>query len=331
MNKHKVSILVPIYNVSEYIERCAHSLFQQTFDDIEYVFVNDCTQDDSVEKLQKVIEQYPNRKSFVKIIHHEKNCGLATTRNTAIDNSTGQYIQVVDSDDWIELDMIEKMYKTSIKKSADIVVCDVLLEQENKTIMLPSLISHTKEEHFFDMLAKKIPIVHWNKLIKRELYELSDCRVPDGFDCGEDCYVIPRIFLMANKIVRVNETLYHYNKYNYSGYLSMMPIIVRTKFRYVLFQSIDDFLKKQKLYDRYIKKLEYIKVADKLEMFIEPNSTYKMRKQFAFMFKEFEMNYFNSFRLGEKLMLFFTHYHFFLCAHIIQKLIVFKNRKIEYK
>ncbi|MDR0829587.1 MAG: glycosyltransferase, partial [Prevotellaceae bacterium] len=111
-----VSILVPIYKVSAYIERCAHSLFQQTFENIEYIFVNDCTPDDSIEKLQKIIEQYPNRKPFVKIIHHKKNRGLAETRNTALYNSTGKYIQHIDSDDYIELNMIEEMYKKAIEE-----------------------------------------------------------------------------------------------------------------------------------------------------------------------------------------------------------------------
>ena len=90
----KVSILVPVYNASASIERCAHSLFKQTFQDIEYVFINDCTSDDSIEKLQKIIAQYPHRKSWIKIIHHERNRGVAAARITAIDHSTGNYIFV---------------------------------------------------------------------------------------------------------------------------------------------------------------------------------------------------------------------------------------------
>jgi glycosyltransferase involved in cell wall biosynthesis len=322
----KVSILVPIYNVSNYIERCAHSLFQQTFSDIEYIFVNDCTPDDSIEKLQKVIEQYPVRKPFVKIVNHKKNRGLAATRNTAIDNSTGQYILNVDSDDWIELDMIETMYRKAVEENADIVVCETFVEMENKTTIIPSLISYTNEEHFFDMILKKIPISRWNKLIKRKYYELQDCRVPEGFDVGEDGYVIPRIFLVANKITQINRPLYHYNKHIKYGYLDMMPKIICIKFRYAFFEALDDFLKQKNLYDKYCKKLEYIKIADKLEMFIASDSTYKMRKQFAFMFRNFEMKYFNQFRFGEKLMLFFTHYHLFFLAHITQLLIALKNK-----
>ncbi len=141
-----VSILVPVCNVSDYIERCAHSLFQQTFYDIEYVFVNDCTPDDSIEKLQKIIEQYPNRKPFVKIIHHDKNRGVAAARNTAIDNSSGKYLQHIDSDDWVELDMIETLYNKAETEQADIVVSDILMEKKNGTFYEKEIIDDEKRK-----------------------------------------------------------------------------------------------------------------------------------------------------------------------------------------
>ena len=98
---HKVSILVPIYGVERFIERCARSLFEQTYPNIEYVFVNDCTADRSVEILKELVEDYPGRKDAVKIISHEKNRGLAAARNTALENATGVFICHVDSDDWV--------------------------------------------------------------------------------------------------------------------------------------------------------------------------------------------------------------------------------------
>lgn len=82
---YKVSVFVPVYNVELYIERCARSLFEQTYPYLEYVFVNDCTPDRSMQILQKVMEDYPERKNAVKIIHHENNIGIAATRYTFID------------------------------------------------------------------------------------------------------------------------------------------------------------------------------------------------------------------------------------------------------
>ena len=97
----KISILVPIYNVSKYIERCAHSLMEQSYENIEYVFVDDCTPDNSITLLKGVIAKYPHRQDQVKIISHEHNKGLAGARITALNSATGDYVVHVEADDYI--------------------------------------------------------------------------------------------------------------------------------------------------------------------------------------------------------------------------------------
>ena len=101
-NNTKVSILVPIYGVEKYIERCARLLFEQTYENIEYVFVNDCTKDRSLDILKNVIEQYVLRKPHITIVDNERNLGLAGTRNVAMARATGDFVIHVDSDDYIE-------------------------------------------------------------------------------------------------------------------------------------------------------------------------------------------------------------------------------------
>lgn len=96
-----VSILVPIYGTEKYIERCTRSLFEQSYSNIEFVFVNDYTPDRSVEILKSILEKYPQQKSNTKIISHDKNRGVAAARNTLLDNATGDYVMWVDSDDYI--------------------------------------------------------------------------------------------------------------------------------------------------------------------------------------------------------------------------------------
>ena len=91
MESPLVSILVPIYNVEPYIERCARSLFEQTYDNLEFVFVDDCTPDKSIQILETVITDYPNRAKQTRIIQHDHNRGLSATRNTLIYNSTGEF------------------------------------------------------------------------------------------------------------------------------------------------------------------------------------------------------------------------------------------------
>ena len=98
----KLSVCVPIYGTEKYIERCARSLFDQDIQDVEYIFVNDCTKDAAIDVLKNVVADYPYVGSRVKIINHEKNKGLAGARLTGLQNATGEYVWCVDSDDYIQ-------------------------------------------------------------------------------------------------------------------------------------------------------------------------------------------------------------------------------------
>lgn len=99
----KVSVIIPVYGVEKYIERCVRSLFEQTLDDIEYIFVDDCCLDRSIEILDNVIKEYPNRRTDIKIVHHKENKGLAQARQSGIKVATGEYFVHCDSDDWVTL------------------------------------------------------------------------------------------------------------------------------------------------------------------------------------------------------------------------------------
>ena len=115
-----VSILVPIYKVEKYIERCARSLFEQTYPNLEFLFVDDASPDKSIEILQKVIAQYPKWKGRITIIYHNKNRGLAVARNALVDNCRGEFLFHVDSDDWIAEDAVEKILKCWKKRQMQI-------------------------------------------------------------------------------------------------------------------------------------------------------------------------------------------------------------------
>ncbi len=125
----KVSVIIPVYKAEQYIEKCARSLFEQTLDDIEFIFIDDCTPDNSIDILKCLIRDYPHRKSQVKIIHNEENKGISTTRNIGLNNSTGEYIIHCDSDDWIDDDLYEKLYLKAIEEKSDIVLCDFIREE----------------------------------------------------------------------------------------------------------------------------------------------------------------------------------------------------------
>lgn len=112
---YTVSILVPVYSVEKYIERCARSIFEQTYQNLDIVFVDDCTPDKSIEILRRVLDDYPERKAQTRIIRHEHNQGLAAARNTAVAAATGTFLTHVDSDDWLELDAVEELVKKQVE------------------------------------------------------------------------------------------------------------------------------------------------------------------------------------------------------------------------
>ncbi|HFD6724085.1 TPA: glycosyltransferase family 2 protein, partial [Enterococcus faecium] len=117
-----VSVIVPIYNVEKYLRKCVDSLLSQTLKEIEIVLVDDGSPDASGE----IADEYQKKYSNVKTIHRE-NGGLGPARNTGIENATGEYVAFLDSDDWVESDMYEKLYLVASKENADIVVsghCD---------------------------------------------------------------------------------------------------------------------------------------------------------------------------------------------------------------
>ena len=129
----KVSVIVAVYNVEQYVERCAHSLFNQTLDSMEYIFVDDCTPDNSIELIKKVLESYPQREAQVKFIHHKTNQGQAAARTTGMKAATGEYIIHCDPDDWVDLDTYELMYRAAHpegRKPIDVVLCNYMLHEK---------------------------------------------------------------------------------------------------------------------------------------------------------------------------------------------------------
>ena len=116
-----VTILIPVYGVEKYIERCARSLFEQTYRDIEYLFIDDCTPDKSIDILKNVMAHYPERASHVTIIRHDVNRGLAAARNSAVANCKTEWVLHVDSDDWLERNAVELLVNKQEETGADIV------------------------------------------------------------------------------------------------------------------------------------------------------------------------------------------------------------------
>lgn len=213
-----VSVCVPIYGVEHYIEKCCRSLFEQTYSNIEYIFVDDCTPDNSIEVLKRVLYDYPDRKEAVKIICHEKNKGLSGARNTAVEAVTGGYMMHVDSDDYLDLNVIEYLISKAQEEEADVVLYDMRYVCSNKQYVLHQQLPVTKEECVRGALTFKISVCVCGALYATSLFKTTGVKFIEGLNFGEDYVVKPRILYYARKIVHCGGCYYNYVQYNSSSY-----------------------------------------------------------------------------------------------------------------
>lgn len=209
----KVSVIIPIFRVEKFIERCAISLFEQTLDSIEYIFVDDTTPDKSIEILTDVLERYPQRKPQVTILRHDVNKGLPAARNSGLSVAGGEYVFHCDSDDYLESNALEQMLNVAEKTDSDIVWCDYYLSfSMNERIMVQPNYSNSQEA-IKGMLSGTMKYNVWNKLAKRRLYVDNSISFPAGHSMGEDMTMI-KLFAHAKKVAYINAPLYHYIRLN---------------------------------------------------------------------------------------------------------------------
>lgn len=213
MDNPKVSIVVPIYNVTQYIKKCAHSLFAQSFEDIEYIFVDDCTPDNSIELLNEVLLSYPQRKNSVHIFTHEKNQGLVATRQTGTSHAKGKYIICLDSDDWINTDMVQLLYDEAEKGDYDIVYCNYAEYRNGEYKEIKNIVCQSSNQYIENILRGTLGAYLWNKLVKREIY--NKVFFNKGYDMWEDLQMSVQLFYYAHNISFLDsKPLYYYNLEN---------------------------------------------------------------------------------------------------------------------
>ncbi len=214
----KVSILIPVYNVERHIEQCAVSLFEQTYADIQYVFVDDCSTDASLAVLRSVVDRYPQRKPHVRIISLERNSGVGFVRQTALDAAEGTYIMFADSDDWLPLDAVESLVARQQETDADIVdgAYRKIYSQNQSHVVLPYICS--------DASYLKIALCQfvvssavWGRLYKRSLIERLNIRFAPGIDNAEDLLFTLKLFLHAKRAT-LSSVVYCYRADNANSY-----------------------------------------------------------------------------------------------------------------
>lgn len=204
----KVSVIIPVYGVEKYIERCARSLFEQTLDDIEYLFIDDCTPDRSVEILKQVLDEYPHRKNQVIIHRMEKNSGQAAVRKWGMLNAAGEYVIHCDSDDWVDVHMYDEMYNKAIEEDADVVICDYeITDAVNGTKVVEACHASTPNQLIKNCLLQRDPWSLCNKLFKRKA--CYNIKYPKGA-MGEDMVICIQSLFNCNTLAYVNAPYYKY-------------------------------------------------------------------------------------------------------------------------
>ena len=213
----KVSVIITIYNREKYIEQCVRSLLEQTLDSVELVVVDDASTDASLSIFNNVLEEYPDRQPLVNLISLEKNSGRAVARQTGIDHVKGEYVIHVDSDDWIDRDMLELLYSKAKETDADIVGCNVIHEYRTRQCIFKQSYSGDIEEDIRRLLNGKLFPSLCTSLTRTSIIRDNGITFPQGLDTGEDLLFNLQLYLQAHKVVGIENASYHYRHTKDSG------------------------------------------------------------------------------------------------------------------
>ena len=260
----KVSIIITVYNREKYIEECARSLFEQSLDDIEYIFVNDASTDNSIEIIKTTANDYPRRVPLVKIITLDKNGGVANARNIGIENATGEYIIHTDSDDWVDRDMYEQLYKKALETDADIVGCNICHEYPDGTSYLIQHYKETTNENIRSLIRGDIHPSLCTSLTRTSLIKDNHLHFPSGHNMGEDLYFNLSVYLHAKKITNIDFAPYHYrhtpdsSSFNHTRKTIDSGIAISVK--------IEELMKDTGRYEEFANDIDYRKFRMKLSL-----------------------------------------------------------------
>jgi len=264
----KVSVIVPVYNVEKYLEKCLDSLVNQTLKEIEIIVVNDGSPDQSQEIIDKYSKKYKNIKSYIK-----ENGGLSEARNYGLKKANGEYIAFLDSDDYVTTDMYQKMYEKAVSGNFDMVVCDLNYVYEN-TDKVKRAYSNIKNDTT-DIKSAMIDIypAAWNKIFKKKLFKTGI-----EFKKGvwfEDVEFIYRLLPYIKTIGVIKEP---FNQYlQREG--SITKTIDKRIYHYIdNWNGIVEYYKENNLYEQYYNELEYCYVRYLYATFIKQAINYDINE-----------------------------------------------------
>ena len=239
----KVSVIVPVYNVEAYLDRCLNSLVNQTLGEIQIIVVNDGSKDGSYQ----IVEKYRETNSDKIVYVEKKNGGLSDARNAGLPFANGEYIGFVDGDDYVDEAMFEKMYRMARDRNSDMIICDYYHDYGKKLIYKNSSVGSISN----DIFAQKE--VAWNKIVNREIIKNAGILFPVGLQY-EDKEFFYKIILHVNKFDFVREPLYYYVQRSDSIVYTYNE---KTRDVFSILDNVIEYYKKNNLYEKYNAQFEY--------------------------------------------------------------------------
>lgn len=261
-----ISIIVPVYGVEKYIEECARSIFGQTYDNLEIIFVDDCSPDHSMEILLWVLNEYPDRQPRTHILRHPQNKGVACARLTGLRKASGKYTIQFDSDDFIDRDMVRQMTELAEAENADITICDFFFIYPDRTVhekVNPPL------DHLQCMSQVLRGVVHsslCNKLIKRDLYSDNGIYPIEGLNQQEDLSVMFRLLFFAKKLAYIPKPFYNYRWESPGSYTQVRMNPAKQENNLRLLQLAEDFRDHHGPFDNNLEQGFAYKAAETLSL-----------------------------------------------------------------
>lgn len=244
----KLSIIVPVYNVEKYIDKCIESLVNQTLQEIEIIIVNDGSQDRSEEKIENFVKKYPTKIKYLE----KKNGGLSSARNLGLNYATGEYIAFLDSDDYVEKNMYEEMYKLAKKENSDMVECDFIWEWEYGKKVYDKRKEYQYPDKDKRQIMKKPRVVVWNKIYKRDI--INKIRFSEGL-IYEDLEFFYKIVPYLKTISYIDKYFVHYVQRKNSISNTQTE---KTNDIFKILDNIFDYYVENNLYNKYKKELKYM-------------------------------------------------------------------------
>jgi glycosyltransferase involved in cell wall biosynthesis len=200
----KISLIIPVYNAEEYLHRCIDSVRAQIFTGFECILVDDNSSDNSL----LICEEYARKDERIKVIHNQQNKGSSQARKIGYARTSGDYVLCVDSDDWLETNMLDSLYQKAVSGNFDIVWCNYYLDKEASEIQREHIKSHTKTEFLKEVFTKRdFTVALWNKLVKHNLFLQIVFPIASQ---SEDIPITLQLIYYADSIGYLEDALYHH-------------------------------------------------------------------------------------------------------------------------